>query len=89
MNVEKALDNGVLLKEEVVSFGGMLLEYRLFVCNTYADRFRIRVAKGEERAEYGVGNDLDVALRYYRAVVRGRVTPCGLFDVMCELCKEG
>lgn len=86
-NTEQSAPNGILLKEETVSFGGMLLEYRLMVCNTYADRFRIRVQKGEERAEYSLGNDVEEAIRRYRAVVRGRVTPCGLEDVMLELCK--
>lgn len=86
-NAEQKTENGILLKEETVSFGGMILEYRLLVCNTYADRFRIRVQKGEERAEHSLGNDVEEAIRQYRAVVRGRVTPCGLEDVMCELSK--
>ena len=42
--------DAVTLAEETISFGGMLLEYRLLVRNTYADRFRVTVALGEERA---------------------------------------
>ena len=88
MKNERTEANAVTLTEEIISFGGMLLEYRLVACNTYADRFRIRVILGEERAECGTGNDIDLALRCYRAVVRGRVTPCGLSDVMYDLCRE-
>lgn len=88
MKNERSEANAITLTEEIISFGGMMLEYRLIACNTYADRFRIRVILGEERAEYGMGNDIDLALKCYRAVVRGRVTPCGLSDVMYDLCRE-
>ena len=76
----------LVLTEKTVSFGGMLLEYRLLGYAAYANRFRICILMGEERAEYAVGNDLDTALQLYHAVVGGRVTPCGLRDVLDDLC---
>ncbi len=88
MKTEATAENSVTLTEEIISFGGMLLKYSLIASNTYVDRFRIRVMLGDERAEYGTGNDIDLALKRYRAVVRGRVTPCGLSDVMYDLCRE-
>ena len=81
-------DGAVTLAEEIISFGGMLLEYRLLVCNTYADRFRVLVLSGSERAESGVGNEIGEALERYRSVVHGRVTPCALEDVMYDLCRR-
>ena len=80
--------DAVTLAEETISFGGMLLEYRLLVRNTYADRFRVTVALGEERAESGVGNDIEAALGRFRSVVHGRVTPCTLSEVLCDLCRS-
>ncbi len=76
----------LVLTEKTVTFGGMLLEYRLLGYAAYSDRFRICVLMGEEREEYAVGNDLDTALQLYHAVVGGRVTPCGLHDVLDDLC---
>ena len=74
------------LTEETVAFGGMILEYRLLVSDTSAGRFRIRISKSDERSEFVIGNDIDVAMRIYHAVVRGRVTPCALQDVLGDLC---
>ena len=81
--------DAITLAEEAISFGGMMLEYRLLVCNTYADRFRVQVASGSERSETCVGNHIGSALELYRALVHGRVTPCVLDDVMYDLCRQG
>ena len=78
-------EGAITLAEETISFGGMLLEYRLLVRNTYADRFRILITSGSERAEGGLGNEIGTALDCYRLVVDGRVTPCALEDVMYDL----
>ena len=79
----------ITLAEETISFGGMMLEYRLLACETYHDRFRIRVTSGQEQIETGVGSEIGSALDCYRAVVHGRVTPCCLQEVMCDLSKPG
>lgn len=81
-------EGAITLAEEIISFGGMLLEYRLLVCNTYADRFRVLVMSGCERAESSAGNEIGEALELYRSVVHGRVTPCALEDVMYDLCRR-
>ena len=83
---EKSFDHPFTLTEETVGFGGMLLEYSLLGYPVRGDRFRICVLLGSERAEFGVGNNLERALSIYRTVVRGRVTPCGLEDVLQDLC---
>lgn len=75
----------ILLAQETVSFGGMLLDYRLVACQSPSERFRICVASGDERVESVIGNDLEAALRTYRTVLQGRVTPCALEDVMYDL----
>ncbi len=84
---EKSFGKAFTLTEETVGFGGMLLEYSLLGYPVRADRFRICVLLGEERAEFGVGNNLERAIKLYRTVVRGRVTPCGLADVLKDLCS--
>lgn len=76
----------MVLEEETVRYGGMILEYRLLICRKRIDRFRIRITQGEESAEYGIGDRLEAALERYRLLVRGRVTPCCLREVLEELC---
>ena len=75
-----------ILEEETVSFGGMLLKYQFLACNNYDLRFHVRVDSGKEHVEATLGNRLDPALKLYRAIVRGRVTPCGLHDVVSDRC---
>ena len=75
----------VTLEEETVSFGGMLLKYQLFVRNCEEGRFLIHVQSGDEHMEAVLGNRVDSALKLYHAIVRGRVTPCGLQDVVDDL----
>ena len=72
------------LEEETVSFGGLLLNYQLLVCNGKGSRFRVRVASGGEHMEAELGNQVTPALKLYHAIVRGRVTPCGLPDVIAD-----
>ena len=74
----------VTLEEETVSFGGMLLNYQLLVSGGEGSRFRVRVAAGEEHMEAELGNQVTSALKLYHAIVRGRVTPCGLADVVAD-----
>lgn len=83
---EESCEKPFTLTEETVGFGGMLLEYSLLGYPVRGDRFRISVLLGSERAEFSVGNDLERALGIYRTIVRGRVTPCGLGDVLQDLC---
>ncbi len=75
----------IILIQETVRFGGMILDYRLVAYRSRTERFRIRITSGEEQVESTIGNDIDAALRVYRAVLHGRVTPCGLEDVMYDL----
>lgn len=75
----------IVLVQETVHFGGMILDYRLIAYRSRTERFRIRITSGEERVESTVGNDIEAALRAYRAVLHGRVTPCGLEDVMYDM----
>lgn len=75
----------IVLAEETVRFGGMILDYRLAAYPSRNERFRIRITSGDERAESAIGNDIEAALRAYRAILRGRVTPCGLEDVVYDL----
>ena len=76
----------MILEEETVTFGGMLLRYQLFVTNGSNARFIIRVATGDEQTEALLGDRVDPALKLYRAIVRGRVTPCALQDVVGDFC---
>ena len=76
----------MILEEETVAFGGMLLHYQLLVCNGKGARFRVRVASGDEHTEAALGDQISDALKLYRSIVRGRVTPCGLYDVISDLC---
>lgn len=75
----------ITLAQETVRFGGMILDYRLNAYPSRIERFRIRITSGDECAESTIGNDIDAALRIYRAILHGRVTPCGLDDVMYDL----
>lgn len=72
------------LEEETVSFGGMLLKYQFLVRNGAELHFVVRVILGQEHVEAALGNRIDPALKLYRAIVRGRVTPCGLQDVVSD-----
>ena len=78
----------MVLKEEHVYFGGMGLTYRLSarsiegVC-----QYSIGVGFGSEYREMDVGQDLELAVTYYRSIVSGRVTPCALEDVLQDLCN--
>ena len=72
------------LEEETVSFGGLLLNYQLLVCNGGESRFCVRITSGGEQMEAELGNQVTPALKLYHAIVRGRVTPCGLPDVMAD-----
>lgn len=86
MNVKPARKHrSIVLAQETVRFGGMLLDYRLVASTSETDRFQIQISTGAEQAESGAGSDIEAALRAYRAVLRGRVTPCGLADVMYDL----
>ena len=84
-NYESRSNSPIVLVQETVHFGGMILDYRLIAYRSRSERFRIRITSGEERVESTVGNDIEAALRAYRAVLHGRVTPCGLEDVMYDL----
>ena len=74
------------LEEETVSFGGMLLKYQFAVCNGDSLRFLVRITSGQEQMEAILGNRIDPSLKLYHAIVRGRVTPCGLHDVVTDYC---
>lgn len=75
----------IVLTQETVHFGGMILDYRLVAYHSPTERFRIRVTSGKETVESALGCDIETALRIYRAILGGRVTPCGLEDVLCDL----
>ena len=51
------------LEEETVSFGGLLLNYQLLICNGRGSRFRVRVSSGEEQMEAELGNQVTPALK--------------------------
>lgn len=74
----------ITLRDETVLFGGMLLRYRLLLSEGAEERFSVRISKGEEATETGVGNEISAALDCYFALLRGRVTPCALPDIMCD-----
>ena len=76
----------IILDEETVSFGGMLLNYQFAVCSNDSPRFYVRVAIGQEHMEAPLGDRIDPSLKLYHAIVRGRVTPCGLHDVVADYC---
>lgn len=76
----------MILEEETVAFGGMLLHYQLLVCNGDSVRFHVRVSSGDEHTEAALANQVSPALKLYHSIVRGRVTPCGLYDVVTDLC---
>ena len=80
----------VLLMEDHVCFGGMNLFYRLSVLEDgLRHRFLISVSLLNEYAEEAVGEDLERALRIYRKVTKGAVTPCALCDVLTDLRMDG
>lgn len=88
MNVSRKTgsENLIVLTEENVCFGGMLIRYRLAVQNgAKNERFRLTIAKGEECCTADAGDDLFFAVDAYQKIVRGRVTPCTLEDVMADL----
>ena len=76
----------LILEEETVSFGGMVLIYQLLACRGGEERFRIRVSLGEESDECWIGDRIGDALERYRQLVRGCVTPCCLREVLEDLC---
>ena len=76
----------IALCEDHVYFGGMHLTYRLLLCpGEVMHRYFVSISLGEETCEAEAGNDLSRALCHYQRIRDGRVTPCGLDDVMQEL----
>lgn len=83
MNAESiGADCPIVLVGETVRFGGMILDYRLIAYPTQNERFHVRISTGRETAESVVGSDIEHALRIYRILLGGRVTPCGLAEVL-------
>ena len=79
----------MLLAEDHVHFGGMNLFYRLRVIGgDVQNRFSISISMLNESAEEEVGNDIENALRIYRRMIDGAVTPCALSDVISDLRYE-
>ena len=85
MKTREKREGEIVLAEETVCFGGMLLRYRLMAGESEINRFSILITKGRERSTAGLGNDVNRAVQFYNMVVAGRVTPCGLQDVMYDL----
>lgn len=73
-----------VLEEETVSFGGMLLNYQFLVSDNAERRFLVRISSGAESAETVLGIRISPALKLYHAIVRGRVTPCCLAEVVSD-----
>ena len=84
----KKASNGqrIILCEDHVFFGGMQLNYQLLLLpHELQNQYYIAVLLAGERCEADAGGDLERALRQYRRIREGCVTPCGLDDVMREL----
>ena len=73
-----------VLEEEAVSFGGMLLKYQFIVSGDRIHSFSVRISSGDESAEVALGTHLSPSLKLYHAIVRGRVTPCCLLEVVSD-----
>ena len=85
--MKKATDySTITLCEDHVCFGGMQLIYRLLlVPGDVMHQYSISISLGGETCEADTGNELLRALEHYQRIHEGRVTPCGLEDVMQEL----
>ena len=76
----------VLLTEDHIYFGGMSLSYQLLIeTEKRIHHFYIRIQKSEEQEIADVGTDLYRAIRWYRSIVDGTVTPCTLAEVLEDL----
>ena len=73
-----------VLEEETISFGGMLLKYQFLVSGNQDHSFAVRISSGNEVAETVLGTRLSPAFKLYHAIVRGRVTPCCLAEVVSD-----
>ena len=76
-----SLKDSNVLAEESITYGGMVLQYRLTDYGSEKPRFRISVKSGSEYAQADVGNDIGLATDCYRAMKEGSVTPCVLEEV--------
>ena len=85
--MKKAIDHPIItLCEDHVYFGGMQLTYRLLLTpGEVMHRYSVSISLCDETCEAEAGNDLLSALENYQRIREGRVTPCGLDDVMQEL----
>ena len=85
--MKKATDHPIItLCQDHVYFGGMQLTYRLLLTpGEVMHRYSVSISLCDETCEAEVGNDLLLALSHYQCIREGRVTPCGLDDVMQEL----
>ena len=76
----------ITLCEDHVCFGGMQLIYRLLLLPGEAmHQYSVSISLKEETCKSNAGNELLRAMEYYQRIREGRVTPCGLDDVMQEL----
>ena len=80
------IHSSITLCEDYIYFGGMQLTYRLLLLpGEVMHDYSISISLGKETCEAEAGNDLLLAIEHYQRIREGRVTPCGLDDVMQEL----
>ena len=76
----------ITLCQDHVYFGGMQLTYRLLLTpGEVMHRYSVSISLCDETCEAEAGDDILLALAHYQRIREGRVTPCGLDDVMQEL----
>ena len=85
--MKKSTNHSIItLCEDHVYFGGMHLTYRLLLLpGEVMHDYSISISLGKETCEGEAGCDLQLAIEHYQRIREGRVTPCGLDDVMQEL----
>ncbi len=72
-----------ILREEEGFAGELFCTYRLLVRRERL--FYVSITMGDEEAHAAVGEDFLAAVRIYDSVVRGRVTPITLGDVVQDM----
>ena len=85
----KKNQESILLCESSAPIGADTVEYQLYVFQGRGTgKYLLRLTLGKEQRQIGLGRDIKKALQFYQKLVRGRVTPCSLYEIFEDFCEE-
>lgn len=78
----------LLLCKDSILIGSEPAEYRLYA-HGKQEMYVFCLRLGRERKVLAVGNDIAYALSFYKLMLKGKVTPCTLEDILEDFGEDG